>query len=152
MKMAKDIFQKAIYFILIFIFLLGCKKDEVSPPDPILGNWEVNSVSGAGETIIWNDLKATLVSLIPEYECMEWTVAITEETVITNIVLPDYDSNGCDPAETTVWTWERTKDSNEYTFTKGLIEVSIYNINVSGNQMTWTDQFDGSVTIWNKVE
>ena len=83
---------------------------------------------------------------------MEWTVAITEETVITNIVLPDYDSNGCDPAETTVWTWERTKDSNEYTFTKGLIEVSIYNINVSGNQMTWTDQFDGSVTIWNKVE
>ena len=59
MKMAKDIFQKAIYFILIFIFLLGCKKDEVSSPDPILGNWEVNSVSGAGETIIWKDLKAT---------------------------------------------------------------------------------------------
>ena len=83
---------------------------------------------------------------------MEWTVAITEETVITNIVLPDYDSNGCEPAETTVWTWERTKDSNEYTFTKGLIEVSIYNINVSGNQMTWTDQFDASVTIWNKTE
>ena len=150
--MAKDIFQKTTYFILIFILLLGCKKEEASPPDPILGNWEVKSVSGAGETIIWNDLKATLVDLIPEYECMEWTVAITEEIVTTNIILPDYDTNGCEPAEVTVWTWERTKDSNEYTFTKGLIEVSIYNINVSGSQMTWTDQFDGSITIWTKVE
>jgi hypothetical protein len=150
--MAKYIFQKTTYFILIFILLLGCKKEEVSPPDPILGNWEVKSVSGAGETVIWNDLKATLVDLIPEYECMEWTVAITEEIVTTNIILPDYDSNGCESAEVTVWTWERTKDSNEYTFTKGLIEISIYNINVSGSQMTWTDQFDGSITIWTKVE
>ena len=67
-------------------------------------------------------------------------------------MLPDYDSNSCDAAEVTIWTWERTKDSNEYTFTKGLIEVSIYNITVSGNQMTWTDQFDGAITIWNKIE
>jgi len=150
--MAKYIFQKTTYFILIFILLLGCKKEEVSPPDPILGNWQVYSIYGAGETIVWNDLKATLVDLIPEYECMEWTVAITEEIVTTNIILPDYDSNGCEPAIVTVWTWERTKDSNEYTFTKGLTEVSIYNINVSGSQMTWTDQFDGSITIWTKAE
>ena len=98
------------------------------------------------------EYKETLVSLIPEYDCMAWTVSITEELVTTNIVLPDYDSNSCDPAEVTIWTWERTKDSNEYTFTKGLIEVSIYNITVSGNQMTWTDQFDGAITIWNKIE
>lgn len=150
--MTRQIFKKTIYFLLIFSFILGCKKDEVSPPDPILGNWQVKTVSGAGETVVWDDLKATLIALIPEYECMTWTVSITEELVTTNIILPDYDSNSCDPAEVTIWTWERTKDSNEYTFTKGLIEVSIYNISVSGNQMTWTDQFDGSVTVWSKLE
>jgi len=150
--MVRQIFKKTTYFLLMFSLILGCKKDEVSPPDPILGNWQVKSVSGAGETIVWDDLKATLIALIPEYECMAWTVSITEELVTTNVVLPDYDSNSCDPAEVTIWTWERTKDSNEYTFTKGLIEVSIYNITVSGNQMTWTDQFDGSVTVWTKVE
>ena len=150
--MIKKLIIKISYCFLIFSLLLGCKKDEASPPDPILGNWQVYSISGDGETIVWDELKETLVSLIPEYDCMAWTVSITEELVTTNIVLPDYDSNSCDPAEVTIWTWERTKDSNEYTFTKGLIEVSIYNITVSGNQMTWTDQFDGAITIWNKIE
>ena len=151
MMVKKFIIKISLYF-LIFSLVLGCKKDEASPPDPILGNWQVYSISGDGETIVWDELKETLVSLIPEYDCMAWTVSITEELVTTNIVLPDYDSNSCDAAEVTIWTWERTKDSNEYTFTKGLIEVSIYNITVSGNQMTWTDQFDGAITIWNKIE
>ena len=150
--MVKKFIIKISYYFLIFSLVLGCKKDEASPPDPILGNWQVYSISGDGETIVWDELKETLVSLIHEYDCMAWTVSITEELVTTNIVLPDYDSNSCDPAEVTIWTWERTKDSNEYTFTKGLIEVSIYNITVSGNQMTWTDQFDGAITIWNKIE
>ena len=71
--MTKQFITKISYYFLIFILILGCKKDEASPPDPILGNWQVYSISGDGETIVWDELKETLVSLIPEYDCMAWT-------------------------------------------------------------------------------
>ncbi len=151
--MTKQIIKKSASFILIFIFLFSCKKEEVTPPDPILGNWQLVSFSGEGQTVVWDEFKTLAVSLIPEYECMSWTAAITEELLTENVTLIDEFSNGCIPEKITVWAWERTKGTNEYTFNQGLITYRIYNINVSGNQMTWTEQSaDEVVTVWSKIE
>ena len=111
------------------------------------------SFSGEGQTVVWDEFKTLAVSLIPEYECMSWTAAITEELLTENVTLIDEFSNGCIPEKITVWAWERTKGTNEYTFNQGLITYRIYNINVSGNQMTWTEQSaDEVVTVWSKIE
>jgi hypothetical protein len=143
---------KLLFVFSILITSLGCsKKEEVAPPDQILGNWEVYSIAGGGETIVWDELKETLVEIIPEYECMSFKASITEDLVTTTYVFPNVNANSCFAPEINVYLWERTSGTNQYDFVKGLIEVTKYNITVTSTQMTWVDQLDGGITIWNKI-
>ena len=65
---------KTSIFLFTVIFIFSCDKEEVLPPDNILGEWSVYSISdSSGSAIIWEELKAQLVGLIPSYSCMEFT-------------------------------------------------------------------------------
>ena len=87
-------FKTKLSLIFIATILVGCNSEEELPPDKLIGEWEVHSITDkGGETIIWDDLTGSLIELIPEYSCMEFTVVT--EIVSTRYVFVDVNSRGC---------------------------------------------------------
>jgi hypothetical protein len=142
-------------FFLLFtlgILFLGCSKEEI-PQDKLIGDWTVYSITNEnGQTIVWEELKATLVELITEYSCLAFTANATENLVSTTYIFIDENSRGCLTPSIAVYTWELDSESGLYLFKQGN-KVINYRITFSNgdNRMTWNDQTSGVVTIWDRV-
>ena len=81
---------KPILFLLSLVIVISCGKEEVLPPDNLIGEWNVYSISNNTDpVIIWDELKASAVDLIPAYSCMEFTTSATEQIVTTRYVFID---------------------------------------------------------------
>jgi len=105
--MKTKIFKKPLSLIFAITILIGCNSEEELPPDKLIGEWEVYSITDEqGETIIWDDLTNSLIELIPEYACMEFTATATEQIVSTRYVFVDVNSRGCLSPAISVYTWQ----------------------------------------------
>ncbi len=143
---------KPVLILSLVILLSSCGKDEPIP-DKSIGEWQVYSITDvSGKTTIWEELKASLIDLIPGYSCMEFTTTITAQIVSTKTVLPDVNSRVCLSPTISVYTWEKDSETGIYRYIQGN-EVINYLITFSNgdNRMTWKDQTDGSTTIWDRV-
>ena len=113
-------FKTKLNLIFIVSILVGCNSEEELPPDKLIGEWEVHSITDqGGETIIWDDLTGSLIELIPEYSCMEFTATITEQIVSTRYVFVDVNSRGCLSPAINVYTWQVNSETGFYEFTQG---------------------------------
>jgi hypothetical protein len=141
-----------LIFIFSFIFIFfSCGKEELIP-DKSIGEWQIYSITDeSGETIVWSELKETLVDLISEYSCMDFTATITEQIVSTKYVFVDVNSRGCLSPSISVYTWSKIPETGIYEYVQGtnIIEYAISFSN-GDNRMTWKDQTDGSSTVWDK--
>jgi len=98
-------FASVLTFTTLILFF-GCSKEDDLIPDKSIGEWQVYSISNSdGSVTIWDELKATLVELIPEYSCMEFTATITEQIVSTTYIIIDQNSRGCLSPSISVYTW-----------------------------------------------
>tara|TARA_B100000242_G_scaffold287042_1_gene253356 strand:- start:447 stop:929 length:483 start_codon:yes stop_codon:yes gene_type:complete len=142
-------------FNLIFIvsILVGCNSEEELPPDKLIGEWEVHSITDqGGETIIWDDLTGSLIELIPEYSCMEFTATVTEQIVSTRYVFVDVNSRGCLSPAISVYTWQVNSETGFYEFTQGTNVINyLVSFSNNDNRMTWNDQTSGAITVWDRV-
>ena len=142
-------------FNLIFIvsILVGCDSEEELPPDKLIGEWEVHSITDqGGETIIWDDLTGSLIELIPEYSCMEFTATVTEQIVSTRYVFVDVNSRGCVSPAISVYTWQVKSETGFYEFTQGTNVINyLVSFSNNDNRMTWNDQTSGAITVWDRV-
>jgi hypothetical protein len=78
--------------ILTILFFLSCSEEEVIP-DKSIGEWQVYSITDAeGNLTVWNELKESLVGLISEYSCMDFTATITGSLVSTKYTIVDVNS------------------------------------------------------------
>ncbi|MGB1020468.1 MAG: hypothetical protein ACPGVF_05130 [Flavobacteriaceae bacterium] len=137
-------------FLMVSLVFLSCQKEEVLD-DPLLGEWQVVSIKGSdGVTIVWEELKADLVDLIPEYECMEFTCSANKNTVTVTYTGPNESTNSCDTPSLSIYTW--ASEGTNYTFIQGTNVVK-YTVSFSNNdnRMQWTDQTDNSVTVWDRI-
>ena len=148
--------KSIIYTKLLFVFLLSiflsCGTDEI-PPDKLIGEWTVYSITDDEQTvIIWNDLKTSLVDLIPEYSCLDFTASATAQLVTTRYTFVDVNSRGCLSPAIAAYTWLIDPETGFYQFTQGnnIINYSISFSN-NDNRMTWIDQTSGTTTVWDRV-
>ena len=148
--------KSIIYSKLLFVFLLSiflsCGTDEI-PPDKLIGEWTVYSITDDEQTvIIWNDLKTSLVDLIPEYSCLDFTASATAQLVTTRYTFVDVNSRGCLSPAIAAYTWLIDPETGFYQFTQGnnIINYSISFSN-NDNRMTWIDQTSGTTTVWDRV-
>ena len=141
-----------ISFSLIFLFLTGCSEEEL-PPDKLIGEWQVYSITDeGGETIIWDDLTSSLIELIPEYSCMEFTATVTEQIVSTTYVFVDVNSRGCLSPSISVYTWQVNSETGFYEFIQGNNVINyLVSFSNNDNRMTWNDQTSGAITVWDRV-
>ncbi|MEK9740881.1 MAG: hypothetical protein VW262_06805 [Flavobacteriaceae bacterium] len=140
-----------ILLIGIFIFQ-SCSKED-PPIDKLIGDWTVYSTTDeANKTIIWDELKATLVNLISEYDCLDFTASATKQIVSTKYTFIDVNSRGCLSPIISVYTWSVDSESGLYKFIQGTNQIT-YQITFSNDdkRMTWKDQTSGAVTIWDRV-
>ena len=137
---------------LIFLFLNGCSEEEL-PPDKLIGEWQVYSITDeGGETIIWDDLTSSLIELIPEYSCMEFTASVTELIVSTTYVFVDVNSRGCLSPAISVYTWQFNSETGFYEFIQGNNVINyLVSFSNNDNRMTWNDQTSGAITVWDRV-
>ena len=116
--MKTKIFKKPLSLIFAITILIGCNSEEELPPDKLIGEWEVYSITDeGGETIVWDDLTNSLIELIPEYACMEFTATATEQIVSTKYVFVDVNSRGCLSPAISVYTWQISPETGFYEFT-----------------------------------
>jgi|TARA_B100001094_G_scaffold257331_1_gene256838 hypothetical protein len=148
--------KSIIYTKLLFVFLLSiflsCGTEEI-PPDKLIGEWTVYSITDDEQTvIIWNDLKTSLVDLIPEYSCLDFTASATAQLVTTRYTFVDVNSRGCLSPAIAAYTWLIDPETGFYQFTQGnnIINYSISFSN-NDNRMTWIDQTSGTTTVWDRV-
>ena len=148
--------KSIIYTKLLFVFLLSiflsCGTEEI-PPDKLIGEWTVYSITDDEQTvIIWNDLKTSLVDLIPEYSCLDFTASATAQLVTTRYTFDDVNSRGCLSPAIAAYTWLIDPETGFYQFTQGnnIINYSISFSN-NDNRMTWIDQTSGTTTVWDRV-
>lgn len=148
--------KSIIYTKLLFVFLLSiflsCGTEEI-PPDKLIGEWTVYSITDDEQTvIIWNDLKTSLVDLIPEYSCLDFTASATAQLVTTRYTFVDVNSRGCLSPAIAAYTWLIDPETGFYQFTQGnnIINYSISFYN-NDNRMTWIDQTSGTTTVWDRV-
>ena len=148
--------KSIIYTKLLFVFLLSiflsCGTEEI-PPDKLIGEWTVYSITDDEQTvIIWNDLKTSLVDLIPEYSCLDFTASATAQLVTTLYTFVDVNSRGCLSPAIAAYTWLIDPETGFYQFTQGnnIINYSISFSN-NDNRMTWIDQTSGTTTVWDRV-
>lgn len=148
--------KSIIYSKLLFVFLLSiflsCGTEEI-PPDKLIGEWTVYSITDDEQTvIIWNDLKTSLVDLIPEYSCLDFTASATAQLVTTRYTFVDVNSRGCLSPAIAAYTWLIDPETGFYQFTQGnnIINYSISFSN-NDNRMTWIDQTSGTTTVWDRV-
>ena len=147
---------KKITTVLVFaslIIFLGCSKEDDPIPDMSIGEWQVYSISNSdGSVTIWDELKATVVELIPEYSCMEFTATITEQIVSTKYVIIDQNSRGCLSPAISVYTWSIDPETGFYQYVQGNNVISyMISFSNSDNRMTWRDQTSGTITVWDRV-
>ena len=147
------IFKTPLSLIFVIIILIGCNSEEDLPPDKLIGDWEVYSITDeAGETIIWDDLTSSLIELIPEYSCMEFTATATEQIVSTRYVFVDVNSRGCLSPAISVYTWQISPETVFYEFTQGTNVINyLVSFSNNDNRMTWNDQTSGAITVWNRI-
>ena len=147
------IFKTPLSLIFVIIILIGCNSEEDLPPDKLIGDWEVYSITDeAGETIIWDDLTSSLIELIPEYSCMEFTATATEQIVSTRYVFVDVNSRGCLSPAISVYTWQISPETGFYEFTQGTNVINyLVSFSNNDNRMTWNDQTSGAITVWNRI-
>ena len=151
--MKTKIFKKPLSLIFVTIILIGCNSEEELPPDKLIGEWEVYSITDEeGETIVWDDLTNSLIELIPEYACMEFTATATEQIVSTRYVFVDVNSRGCLSPAISVYTWQVSPETGFYEFTQGTNVINyLVSFSNNDNRMTWNDQTSGAITVWNRI-
>ena len=151
--MKTKIFKKPLSLIFAITILIGCNSEEELPPDKLIGEWEVYSITDEqGETIIWDDLTNSLIELIPEYACMEFTATATEQIVSTKYVFVDVNSRGCLSPAISVYTWQISPETGFYEFTQGTNVINyLVSFSNNDNRMTWNDQTSGAITVWNRI-
>ena len=142
--------------VLVFAsiaFFLGCSKEDDPIPDKSIGEWQIYSISNSdGSVTIWDELKATVVELIPEYSCMEFTATITEQIVSTKNVIIDPNSRGCLSPAISVYTWSIDPETGFYQYVQGNNVISyMISFSNSDNRMTWRDQTSGTISVWDRV-
>lgn len=139
----------SLSFILLF---LSCGEEEPLP-DTSIGEWKVYSVTDeSGITTIWEEVKTSLIDLIPEYSCMEFTATITSQIVSTKYVFVDVNSRGCLSPSISVFTWAKDPDTGLYNYTQGSNLVTyLISFSNNDNRMTWNDQTSGAITVWDRV-
>ena len=141
--------------LLIFTFaitLISCGTEEV-PPDKLIGDWTAYSITDdTGEIIVWDELKSTLVDLISEYSCLDFTATATAQLVTTRYVFVDVNSRGCLSPAIAAYTWLIDPETGFYQFTQGNNVIN-YSISFSNNdnRMTCKDQTSGTTTVWDRV-
>ncbi len=145
-------FTSVLVFATIALFL-GCSKEDDPIPDKSIGEWQVYSISNSdGSVTIWDELKATVVELIPEYSCMEFTATITEQIVSTKYVIIDPNSRGCLSPAISVYTWSIDPETGFYQYVQGNNVINyMISFSNSDNRMTWRDQTSGTITVWDRV-
>ena len=151
--MKTKIFKKPLSLIFAITILIGCNSEEELPPDKLIGEWEVYSITDeGGETIIWDDLTSSLIELIPEYSCMEFTATATEQIVSTRYVFVDVNSRGCLSPAISVYTWQISTETGFYEFTQGTNVINyLVSFSNNDNRMTWNDQTRGAITVWDRI-
>jgi len=117
--------KSIIYTKLLFVFLLSiflsCGTEEI-PPDKLIGEWTVYSITDDEQTvIIWNDLKTSLVDLIPEYSCLDFTASATAQLVTTRYTFVDVNSRGCLSPAIAAYTWLIDPETGFYLLLKVII-------------------------------
>ena len=145
-------FTSVLVFASIALFL-GCSKEDTPIPDKSIGEWQVYSISNPdGSVTVWEEIKASLVELIPEYSCIEFTASITEQIVSTKYVIIDQNSRGCLSPAISVYTWSIDSETGFYQYVQGNNVIN-YLISFSNgdNRMTWKDQTSGTTTVWDRV-
>ena len=148
----KSIIYNKLLIFAIAITLISCGTEEV-PPDKLIGDWTAYSITDdTGEIIIWDELKSTLVDLISEYSCLDFTATATAQLVTTRYVFVDVNSRGCLSPAIAAYTWLIDPETGFYQFTQGNNVIN-YSISFSNNdnRMTWKDQTSGTTTVWDRV-
>ena len=145
---------KITFFLFTLATVISCGKEEVLPPDNLIGQWNVYSITDtSGSVIVWDELVADLVNLIPTYSCMEFTASVTEQLVTTRYVLADENSTACKSPIVSAYTWLVDTDSGNYYFTQGNITNEyLISFSNSNNRMTWVDQTNGTITVWDREQ
>ena len=148
----KSIIYNKLLIFAIAITLISCGAEEI-PPDKLIGEWTAYSITDdTGEIIVWDELKSTLVDLISEYSCLDFTATATAQLVTTRYVFVDVNSRGCLSPAIAAYTWGIDPETGFYQFTQGNNVIN-YSISFSNNdnRMTWKDQTSGTTTVWDRV-
>ena len=150
--MKSTIYTKSILAFILATFLLSCETDEI-PPDKLIGEWTVYSITDEmGEIIIWDELKSSLVDLITEYSCLDFTATATESLVTTRYVFIDVNSRGCLSPSIAAYTWAVDSETGLYKFTQGTNVINyMISFTNNDNRMSWKDQTSGTTTVWDRV-
>jgi hypothetical protein len=146
------IFTSVLTFTTLILFF-SCSKEDEPIPDKSIGEWQVYSISNSdGSVTVWEEIKASLVELIPEYSCMEFTASITEQIVSTKYVIIDQNSRGCLSPAISVYTWSIDSETGFYQYVQGNNVINyLISFSNSDNRMTWKDQTSGTITVWDRV-
>ena len=146
------IFSSVLTFTTLILFF-SCSKEDEPIPDKSIGEWQVYSISNSdGSVTVWEEIKASLVELIPEYSCMEFTASITEQIVSTKYVIIDQNSRGCLSPAISVYTWSIDSETGFYQYVQGNNVINyLISFSNSDNRMTWKDQTSGTTTVWDRV-
>jgi hypothetical protein len=146
------IFASVLTFTTLILFF-SCSKEDEPIPDKSIGEWQVYSISNSdGSVTVWEEIKASLVELIPEYSCMEFTASITEQIVSTKYVIIDQNSRGCLSPAISVYTWSIDSETGFYQYVQGNNVINyLVSFSNGDNRMTWKDQTSGTTTVWDRV-
>ncbi|MFZ8960086.1 MAG: hypothetical protein EB076_07920 [Flavobacteriia bacterium] len=143
---------KTFILLISLLIIQGCGKEEL-PQDKLIGDWTVFSTTDEEKkTIIWEELKDLMVSLISEYECFEFTATATKQIISTKYTFIDVNGRGCLSPIILVYTWSVDPETGEYNFIQGTNKIT-YEITFTNddNRMTWKDKTSGAITVWERV-
>jgi len=151
----KKLYTLGLTILSLTLINVSCGKEEVieAAPDNIIGSWRIYSVTDSNlQPIIWEELKSTLVELVPSYECFSFTCTASENAVTTIYTFINENSTGCLAPVTKTYSWSKDA-SGTYDFVLGTTVIN-YTITYSNdnNRMTWRDQLSGAISVWDRVQ
>jgi hypothetical protein len=152
--MKKAQLLKASILAIALTFFLSCGKEEATPIDNrIVGEWTIYSFTDeANATIIWDELEASLVDLIPEYSCLSYTLSVNAKLATESFVNIDVESRGCLSPALTIFTWAIDPETDLYDFTQGAKFITnLVTYSNNDNRMRWTNQKSGEVKVWDRI-
>ena len=152
--MIKAQLLKASILAIALTFFLSCGKEETTPIDNrIVGEWTIYSFTDeANATIIWDELKTSLVDLIPEYSCLSYTLSVNAKLATESFVNIDAGSRGCLSPSLTIFTWAIDPETDLYDFTQGAKFITnLVTYSNNDNRMRWTNQKSGEVKVWDRI-